>query len=426
MAGAGLPTPPKRATAGLPHRVPSAIAVRSGRGRETRAQREEVYSTGRETRRPVLPRIMKRHLVAAQSRSARGTYSGRFSLMQISLTDQLASEIVADAAVVAGFQDEPLTGQAAAVDAATGGVLERLVAGKEITGRHAELVTLLAPHGVSCTQIVVVGLGRREEFDRGAAFRAMATASKSLAGKKRTRIAWHVSEGWPPEFVESGVCGAIAGCHGQDLYRSERQLHPFAEMFWFGADAAPLESGNVLGESLNLARELVNRPAGEIYPESFAARAEEVSREVGLEFEVWDQERLASERCGLLLGVAQGSARPPRLIIMRYRGGDKGQGPLALVGKGVTFDSGGLSLKPTDGMKTMKCDMAGAAAVLGAMAAIARLKLPLNVVGLAGLVENMVGGNSFKLGDVLRARTGKTVEVLQHGCRRTARAGRCA
>ena len=189
-------------------------------------------------------------------------------------------------------------------------------------------------------------------------------------------------------------------------------MHPFAEMLWFGADAAPLESGNVLGEALNLVRELVNRPAGEIYPESFAARAEEVSREVGLEFEVWDQERLASERCGLLLGVAQGSARPPRLIIMRYRGGDTGQGPLALVGKGVTFDSGGLSLKPTDGMKTMKCDMAGAAAVLGAMATIARLKLPLNVVGLAGLVENMVGGNSFKLGDVLRVRTGKTVEVL--------------
>ena len=332
--------------------------------------------------------------------------------MQISLTNQLAAEIVADAAVVAGFQDEPLTGQAAAVDAATGGVLERLVAGKEITGRHAELVTLLAPHGVSCTQIVFVGLGRREEFDRGAAFRAAATASKSLAGKKRTRVAWYVSEGWPAEFVESGVCGAIVGCHGQDLYRSERQLHPFAEMLWYGVDAAPLESGSVLGESLNLVRELVNRPAGEIYPESFAARAEEVSREVGLEFEVWDQERLAAERCGLLLGVAQGSRGPPRLIIMRYRGGDTGQGPLALVGKGVTFDSGGLSLKPTDGMKTMKCDMAGAAAVLGAMAAIARLKLPLNVVGLAGLVENMVGGNSFKLGDVLRARTGKTVEVL--------------
>ena len=331
--------------------------------------------------------------------------------MQISLTNQLAPEIVADAVVVAGFQDEPLAGQAAAVNAATGGVLERLAASKELTGRHAELVTLLAPHGVSCSQIVVVGLGRREEFDRGAAFRAMAAAAKSLAAKQRTRIAWCVDD-WPAEYAESGVSGAMVGCQGQDLYRSERQLHPFAEMLWSGAAAAPLESGKVLGESLNLARELVNRPAGEIYPESFAARAEEVSREVGLECEVWDQQRLESERCGLLLGVAQGSARPPRLVIMRYRGGEAGREPLALVGKGVTFDSGGLSLKPTDGMKTMKCDMAGAAAVLGAMAAIARLKLPVNVIGLAGLVENMVGGNSFKLGDVLRARTGKTVEVL--------------
>jgi leucyl aminopeptidase len=204
----------------------------------------------------------------------------------------------------------------------------------------------------------------------------------------------------------------MVGCQGQDLYRSERQLQPFAEMLWSGTDAAPLDSGKVLGECLNLARELVNRPPSEIYPESFAARAEEVSREVGLEIEVWDQERLVAERCGLLLAVAQGSARPPRLVILRYRGGDTSQLPLALVGKGVTFDSGGLSLKPTDGMKSMKCDMAGAAAVLAAMAAIARLKLPVNVIGLAGLVENMVGGNSFKLGDVLRARSGKTVEVL--------------
>lgn len=332
--------------------------------------------------------------------------------MQISLTNQPGSELVADAVVVGVYQDEPLGGQAAAVNAATGGVLERLVAGKEITGRHAEVVTLLAPHGVACNQVVVVGLGRRQEFDRGAAFRAVAAASKSLAAKQRTRIAWCVADDWPAALAESGVCGAWVGCHGQDLYRSEKQLHPFAEMLWRGEDAAPLESGRIIGESLNLARELVNRPAGEIYPESFAARADELSRAVGLECEVWDQQRLEAERCGLLLGVAQGSVRPPRLVILRYRGGPAEQGPLAFVGKGVTFDSGGLSLKPTDGMKTMKCDMAGAAAVLGAMAAIARLRLPVNLVGLAGLVENMVGGNSFKLGDVLHARSGKTVEVL--------------
>src|SRR4029079_2038972 len=119
-----------------------------------------------------------------------------------------------------------------------------------------------------------------------------------------------------------------------------------------------------------------------------------------------------AERCGSLLAVARGSDKEPRLAILKYSGGPKEAPPLAFVGKGVTFDSGGLSIKPTDGMKTMKCDMAGAATVLGAMQAIARLRLPVNVVGLCGLVENMLSGNSYKLGDVLRARSGKTIEVL--------------
>jgi leucyl aminopeptidase len=127
---------------------------------------------------------------------------------------------------------------------------------------------------------------------------------------------------------------------------------------------------------------------------------------------VWDEKRLESERCGSLLAVARGSQRPPRLVQIEYRGGKPGDAPIALVGKGVTFDSGGLSLKPTDSMTTMKCDMAGAAAVLATLAAAARLKLPVNIVGLMGLVENMPSGTAMKLGDVLTARSGKTIEVL--------------
>jgi leucyl aminopeptidase len=134
--------------------------------------------------------------------------------------------------------------------------------------------------------------------------------------------------------------------------------------------------------------------------------------ENGIEIEVWNEHRLAAERCGALLAVAQGSERPARLVILRYRGTTDDRAPLALVGKGVTFDSGGLSLKPTDGMKTMKGDMAGAAAVVGAMRAIAQMKLPVHVLGLLGLVENMVSGTAYKLGDVLTGRSGKTIEVL--------------
>jgi leucyl aminopeptidase len=130
-----------------------------------------------------------------------------------------------------------------------------------------------------------------------------------------------------------------------------------------------------------------------------------------LEIEIWDEARLKEERCGSLLAVAQGSSQPPRLVILRHNGGEKNDAPLAFAGKGVTFDSGGLSLKPTEGMLTMKDDMAGGATVLAAMQAIARLGIPRNVIGVIGLVENMPSGSSFKLGDVLTARSGKTIEV---------------
>jgi leucyl aminopeptidase len=211
--------------------------------------------------------------------------------------------------------------------------------------------------------------------------------------------------------VEAGVCGAMAGCQGQDLYRAEKKRHPFEELLWSGGGQAALQSGQVLGESTNLTRRLVNEPPQEIYPASFAEQAAQVSRQCGLELEIWDQQRLEAEACGSLLAVAKGSSRPPRMVILQYQGAGSDDPLLALVGKGVTFDSGGLSIKPTDGMLTMKCDMAGAATVLGAVQAIARLKLPVNVVGLMGLVENMPGAAAMKLGDVLTARSGRTIEV---------------
>ena len=152
-------------------------------------------------------------------------------------------------------------------------------------------------------------------------------------------------------------------------------------------------------------------PPCDLYPETFATAAADLGRMTGFEVEVWDESRLAAERMGSLLGVAQGSHRPPRLAILRYTGNPGGP-TLGLVGKGVTFDSGGLSLKTTEHMVDMKCDMAGAAAVLAGVQAIAELKLPVNVLGVMALVENMPSGKALKLGDVLTARNGKTIEVL--------------
>ena len=158
-----------------------------------------------------------------------------------------------------------------------------------------------------------------------------------------------------------------------------------------GGDAAALPC-SAEAQSLWLARELVNTPPCDLYPETFATVAAESGRTHGFEVEVWDESRLAAERMGALLGVARGSSGRRALAILRYTGNPGGP-TLGLVGKGVTFDSGGLSLKPTDGMVDMKCDMAGAAAVLAGVQAIAALKLPVNVLGVLALVENMPGGN---------------------------------
>ncbi len=332
--------------------------------------------------------------------------------MDISLTQTCATKIDADAVVVGLYEGEGPDGAAAVVDKASGGTISRLIEAGEIKGERLSIAALLAPAGVKATQVLVVGLGKRNDLNRQTAFRAAGAAAKRLARKERNRVAYYLGAVWPSELIEAGVAGAIAGSQGQDIYRKEKKLNPPAELIWAGEDQKAVDAGQIVGEGINLARRLVNGPPAEIYPESFAAQIGDVSKQVGLEIEVWDQAKLEAEKCGSLLGVAQGSDRPPRLVIMRHHGAAEGQPTLALVGKGVTFDSGGYSIKPSDGMVDMKCDMAGAAAVVGAMQSIARLKLPVNVIGLVGLVENLVSGKAYKLGDVLTARSGKTIEVL--------------
>lgn len=331
--------------------------------------------------------------------------------MDIQLIESPPDKTEADAIVIGLYQDEAPSGAAAAVDQATGGLIARLVERKELSAKRGDVQTLFAPAGVSAGIAAVVGLGPRARFDRRAAFEACGAAAKRLASKQRGRVAYFVGDGWTAEQVEAGVCGIHVGCEGQDLYRAEKRLFWPSEICWAGADRVAAFQGQVIGEATNLTRRLVNEPPQDMYPETFANRAADVAYECGMHGEIWDRERLEAERCGALLAVARGSSRSPRMIILRHDGASRDAPTLALVGKGVTFDSGGLSLKPSDGMLTMKCDMAGAATVIGAMQAIARLGLPVNVIALCGLVENMVNGRSYKLGDVLTARNGKTIEV---------------
>lgn len=345
--------------------------------------------------------------------------------MLLELSSVAWTTAVADWLVVGVPEGVNLEGRLGELNRALGGTLTTLIEQKDVTGKLAELVSVHAPVGVSATRLLLVGLGKLAELDRARFEKAMMSAVRSVSSKKDVKPVFALPDGLGSEApnlsvaaaADIVVASALVGSVGQDLLKAEPghfALPQVGVLVAAGQEAEArggLERGQILGESLNLTRELINLPPQQIYPESFADRAHAVAAELGLKCDVLDRDQLVAERMGSLLAVAQGSDRPPRVVAIEYRGGAADAPMTALVGKGVTFDSGGLSIKPTDGMLTMKCDMAGAATVLGAIAAIARLKLPVNVTAYMGLVENMVSGTSYKLGDILKARNGTTIEV---------------
>jgi len=343
--------------------------------------------------------------------------------MEINSTSGPAAEIEADWLIV-GYgtidSDEALPAPLSELDEALDGAVGRLVASGDLTGKLCETHLLADVPGLAAGRLLLVGLGTSSELTSRKLEKALVSATRRVSKTAEVSAAIAL----PPlscEVISDAGAASLAamamqvGCVGQALYRSEPARHAFSEATVVSSAegaADAVHRGSVLGQAINLTRELVNRGAMEVFPESFADRAAAAATECGLECEILDENRLQEERMGSLLAVAQGSERPPRVVVLRHNGGGEEAPALAIVGKGVTFDSGGLSLKSNEGMKTMKCDMAGAATMLGAMTAIAQLGLPVNVIGLAGLVENMPDGNSFKLGDVLTARNGTTIEVL--------------
>ncbi len=308
---------------------------------------------------------------------------------------------------------ESLTGSTLA------GTLRRLIDSKDLPRSAGDVTPLLGltESGLAAQSVVILGLGLRDKFDAGSAFSAGVSLSKKLAGKPRESVAIALPGGLEATAIAALVEGAIVGTRGPDLRKTEKARHPFGTLsIVSGTESsdgfeAAVTRATIVGQAINLARDLANTPPAEKSPTSLALRAEQEAEAAGLTVTVWDQDRIADERFGGLLGVAAGSDEPPRFVILEHRQG--GDSPtIALVGKGVTFDSGGLSLKPSASMEDMKSDMTGAAVVLATMTAIARLGLKANVVGYLAITENMVNGRAMRLGDVLTMRNGKTVEVL--------------
>lgn len=300
----------------------------------------------------------------------------------------------------------------------------RLIEEKEIKGKPGELTPLHAPEGYAARSLLLVGLGPKDKFDAAAAYTAGSALGKRLAGSPKESVAVGLAsalESGRPETISALVEGIIVGTQSPALRKSEPNRHPFGRLDLVApADATDeqLETlktaavrGEIVGEAINLARRFADTPPAEKHPAAFAEMIRQSASEHGVNAEVWDEERIRAERFGGLLGVAAGSENPPAFVVLDYPNG--GTDPaLALVGKGVTFDSGGLSIKPSASMEDMKSDMTGAAVVAASMIAAARLRLPVNVKGYVAITENMTGGRAMKLGDVLTMRNGKTVEVL--------------
>lgn len=320
---------------------------------------------------------------------------------QFNASNESPAAVQADWLAIGVWADEPYSGPLA-------DLLSKLREADDFSAKSLELVPVLNPTGVAAQRILFVGLGDRSAAKRSTLHDAGAAAARHVTTKKVGTVAFVVPA---PEFTLACGVGLAQGCQGPGIRKTVPTRFAPDHVLLLGGNGADAPRIRAEARGLWLARELVNTPPCELYPETFAAIAADAGRLSGFEVEVWDESRLAAEQMGSLLAVAQGSKRPARLAILRYTGNPGGP-VLGLVGKGVTFDSGGLSLKPTDGMVDMKCDMAGAAAVLAGVQAIAELKLPVNVLGVLALVENMPSGTAVKLGDVLTARNGKTIEVL--------------
>ncbi|GAB3237076.1 leucyl aminopeptidase [Glycomyces halotolerans] len=307
--------------------------------------------------------------------------------------------------VHAGEEAAAIPASAAGVDAAFGGRLGEALAAFDNTGKPAALTRLPAPEGLEAKLVFVVGLGPADELDDEKLRRAAGTAVRSAFGHRSLAIAF---EGDP----EATATGAALGAYRFADFKSEDSGDaPPETIAVYGADRAAVEKAAILAEGVALTKTWVNTPANLLRPPTFAAEIEREAAAAGLEVETLDVDSLTEGGYGGVLAVGGGSTAEPRLVRLSYRpeGADK---HVALVGKGITFDTGGISIKPSAGMWNMKTDMAGAAAVVGATIAAAKLRLPVAVTCTVALAENMPSGSSYRPSDVVTARNGKTIEVL--------------
>ena len=341
--------------------------------------------------------------------------------MQLRIAPDAPEEVVSGALVVPVFEGGHLTGAAEAADRALNGALKDALQNGEFKGKRSETLLMHAKDR-PFRRVLAVGLGERERFERHALIRYAGTAIRTLGRKgiKQIAIAFPNDAKGNEDACASYVAeGAITGAFEITIYQKQPEKHVAVDeavLLGKDLDLAALERGlahgKLLGEAVNFARRLAVTPANDMTPTILATEATKAAKDAGIAIDVLDEERARREGMGSFLSVAQGSAQPPKFIVLTYRGKPSSNELLALVGKGITFDTGGISLKPAERMEDMKYDMSGGAGVIAALWGIAKLKLPVNIVGLVPATENMPGGRATKPGDIVRAMNGTTIEVI--------------
>ncbi|HXT63415.1 MAG TPA: leucyl aminopeptidase [Pyrinomonadaceae bacterium] len=344
--------------------------------------------------------------------------------MDVRGNSQSITKVEADALAVPVFKGEKADdGILKTLDKATAGIVSSVIRSEEFAAKEGETAYFhLTDSSLRARRLLLIGCGDRGEYKARQVSQMAGTATRFLRSKNAKTIAIVPrSEGDVAKAAQWTMSGAVMGLFDPDKYRTkdkeQRQVERF-EVVIEGADKKALERGaergRIIGESANFTRDLANEPGGYMTPTIMAERAKKIAKEFGLSVDILDQKQIEKLGMGSFLGVSVGSDEPPKLIVLKYTPPKKvkSDGLLALVGKGITFDSGGISLKPGENMELMKYDMTGAATVMGTMRAIAQLKPSVPVLGVAPCCENLPSGKATKPGDVLRAMTGKTIEVI--------------
>ncbi|MFI4933702.1 MAG: leucyl aminopeptidase [Caulobacterales bacterium] len=322
------------------------------------------------------------------------------------------------ALAVSAFPDGVLSPAAERVDRQLSGAIGRAIAGSRFKGAMGQTLDLIAPSGVEAARIIVVGAGKKADWDGRTAELVGAHAYQAAKTSGAETLLLDIADA-PPDHAARAAFGARLASYRFDRYRTKEkpEKKPSIARVRIASDdpkaaAKAFKTLSTLADAIIFARDLVSEPANILYPEEFARRVRKLT-DLGLEVEILGEKEMKKLGMGSLLGVGQGSVRESQLAVIQWKGAkDPSAKPIAFVGKGVCFDTGGISLKPPEGMEEMITDMGGAAAVTGAMYALAARKAKVNAVGILGLVENMPDGKAQRPGDVVTSMSGQTIEVI--------------